>query len=29
MTVRYSHLAPDYQLDVMERLVPRPPAANL
>jgi site-specific recombinase XerC len=22
MTVRYSHLSPDYQLDVLERLVP-------
>jgi len=28
MTVRYSHLSPDYQLDVLERLVPGMPAAR-
>ena len=28
MTVRYSHLSPDYQLDVLERLVPGAPAAR-
>ncbi len=27
MTVRYSHLSPEYLLDVVERLVPRPAAA--
>ena len=27
MTVRYSHLSPDYQLAAVERLVPRPPHA--
>jgi integrase len=28
MTVRYSHLSPDYQLDVLERLVPSAPASH-
>ncbi len=27
MTVRYSHLAPDFLLNVVEKLVPQPPAA--
>ena len=26
MTVRYSHLAPDFLLNVVEKLVPQPPA---
>jgi hypothetical protein len=28
MTVRYSHLSPDYQLDVLERLVPNARATH-
>lgn len=28
MTVRYSHLAPDFLLNVVEKLVPQPPAAT-
>ena len=27
MTVRYSHLAPDYQLEAVEKLVPKPAVA--
>jgi len=28
MTVRYSHLAPDFLLNVVEKLVPQPPVAQ-